>query len=91
MGDPEVLAPAANRIVLSEDLATSATTETPSPDVNPYWLAPQLGVPLALLAPLVNLPGRTLTTRAGRLLVAILGRYLHSIRVLREIENDKTG
>src|SRR6266567_2243556 len=83
--------PAAGRVILGKDLVASTTAETPLPDINPYRLAPQLSVSLALLTPLVNLPGRTPTPRTGGLLAAILRRHLDPIRVFGKIQDDQAG
>src|SRR4030042_1974746 len=69
------LEPPAGRIGLREHLPAMPATEPALEQRQPHLLAPQLGVPLALQAPLVDLPRRAPASGTGRLFLLIPADY----------------
>src|SRR3972149_3316427 len=68
---------AARGIGLREHLAALPATEPPLDQYQPYFLPPELRVPLPLQMPLVNLPRGAPTSRTGRLFLPALRRHLY--------------
>src|SRR3990172_5285919 len=75
---PRRPAPGAARwIGLREHLAALPATEPALEQHQPYFLSPELRVPLPLHMPLVNLPRGAPTSRTGRLFLPALRRHLY--------------
>src|SRR3972149_7050660 len=68
---------AARGIGLREHLAALPATEPALEQHQPYFLSPELRVPLPLHMPLVNLPRGAPTSRTGRLFLPALRRHLY--------------
>jgi len=72
----------ADRVRLREHLAAPPAAEASLQQRQPHLLPPQLGVPLALQAPLVDLPGTPLTSGAHPFTLLVLRRHLDPPRCL---------
>src|SRR3990172_4937225 len=69
----------AGRVGLGEHLTADPTAEAPLPQKQPHRFPPHFSVSLALLAPLMHLPGRMTTAGADGLPITVAGHYLDAV------------